>query len=183
MFTAGIWPAVKAIRPSARGELEITDAIQEMVERGQRVEPHVVTGWWKDTGRLEDMLEANRLVLDRLEPTVAAELGEGAVVEGRVSIARGAVLERCLVRGPVVIGERATIRDAFVGPYTSISDDAVVERAEVEHSIIMERSQVLRLDARLVDSLVGRDAVITRTERKPRAYRFLVGDESRIGIP
>jgi glucose-1-phosphate thymidylyltransferase len=182
MFTPAVWESVKAIEPSARGELEITDAIQHMVDRGLRVQPHVVTGWWKDTGRWEDMLEANRLVLDHLEPTCLGELREGAALEGRVAIGEGAVLERCLVRGPVAIGPRAHISDAYIGPYTSISEDAVVIGAEIEHSIILERSRVLHLDSRMEDSLIGRDVVIGRSDQKPRAYRFLVGDESQIGI-
>jgi glucose-1-phosphate thymidylyltransferase len=182
MFTAAIWESTKAIEPSCRGELEITDAIQHLVDRGLRVEPHVVTGWWKDTGRIEDMLEANRIVLDRLEPVREAEPGEGAVLEGRVSVGAGAVLERCVVRGPVIIGAGARVTDAFVGPYTAIADGAVIDHTEVEHSIIMERSVVRHLP-RLVDSLVGRDVVVERTDRKPRSLRLFVGDQAVVDIP
>jgi glucose-1-phosphate thymidylyltransferase len=182
MFTDAIWQSVKAIEPSPRGELEITDALQHLVDRGLTVRPHIVTGWWKDTGRREDMLDANRLVLDTIESRCEGTLGEGVVLEGRVVIEQGAVLERCLIRGPVVIGKRARIADAFIGPYTSISDDAVIEHAEIEYSIILERARIVDLDARIESSLVGRDALITRSDQKPRAHRFMVGDSSQIWV-
>lgn len=181
IFTPAVFASVKAIRPSARDELEITDAIQHMIDRGLRVEPHRVTGWWKDTGKLEDMLEANRLILGTLAPDVRGELVE-TTLEGAVAVGEGSVLERCTVRGPVVIGARCRLSDAYVGPYTSISDGVVVERAEVEHSIILENSRISRLGARMTDSLIGRDVVIARSEAKPVAYRFMVGDASQIGI-
>jgi len=184
MFTSAIWESVEAIRPSARGELEITDAIQHLVDRGLRVDPHIVTGWWKDTGRLEDMLEANRLVLDLIETSIAAgTLGADARVEGRVIVEAGAMLERCVVRGPAVIGARAIVRDAFIGPYTAIAADCVVDHAEVEHSILLERSRVEHLDGRMQDSLLGRDVMIGRSHGFPRAWRFLVGDRSQVGVP
>ncbi len=182
MFTDAIWESVKAIEPSPRGELEITDAIQHLVDRGLTVRPHIVTGWWKDTGRREDMLDANRLVLDTIESRCDGIVGEDVVLEGRVVIEEGAVLERCLIRGPVVIGRRARIADAFIGPYTSISDDAVIEHAEIEYSIILERARIVDLDARIESSLVGRDALITRSVQKPRAHRFMVGDSSQIWV-
>jgi glucose-1-phosphate thymidylyltransferase len=182
MFTDAIWESVKAIEPSPRGELEITDAIQHLVDRGLTVRPHIVTGWWKDTGRREDMLDANRLVLDTIESRCEGTLGEDVVLEGRVVVEQGAVLERCLIRGPVVIGKRARIADAFIGPYTSISDDAVIEHAEIEYSIILERARIVDLDARIESSLVGRDALITRSDQKPRAHRFMVGDSSQIWV-
>jgi glucose-1-phosphate thymidylyltransferase len=182
MFTDSIWESVKAIAPSPRGELEITDAIQHLVDRGLTVRPHVVTGWWKDTGRREDMLDANRLVLDTIESRCDGTLEEDVVLEGRVIVEEGAVLARCLVRGPVIIGRRARIADAFIGPYTSISDDAVIEHAEIEYSIILERARVVNLGARMESSLVGRDALITRSDQKPRAHRFMVGDSSQIWV-
>ncbi|MEW6583196.1 MAG: glucose-1-phosphate thymidylyltransferase [Actinomycetota bacterium] len=181
MFTPAILESSRAIRPSARGELEITDAIQHLIDRGLRVEPHVVTGWWKDTGKLEDMLEANRLILDVVEPRNDGEV-DGSQIEGRVVIERGARVIGSTVRGPVVIGEGAVIEDAYIGPYTAISQGAVVRRAEVEHSILLEQSRIEDLDARMESSLVGRDAVVTRSVSKPRAYRFMVGDHSRVEI-
>ena len=181
MFTAAIHDASRAIRPSARGELEITDAIQRLVDDGARVEPHIVRGWWKDTGRLEDMLEANRLVLDRIEPRVEGELLD-AQCDGRVVVEPGARLERTTVRGPAIIGAGARITDAYIGPYTSIGEGCVISDAEVEHSILLEGSQVTNLEGRMESSLLGRNVKIARGVRQPRAYRFMVGDNSEIGI-
>src|SRR3954467_5384338 len=182
MFTAGIHEASRAIAPSARGELEITDAIQHLVDDGGRVEPHVVRGWWKDTGRLEDMLEANRLVLDRIEPRMDGELID-AQCDGRVVVEAGAALERSTVRGPAIIGAGTRLVDAYVGPYTAIAENCLIERAEVEHSILLAGSSVTGLEGRMESSLLGRNVRIAREEvRQPRAYRFLVGDNSDIGI-
>ncbi len=181
MFTAGIHDAARAIEPSARGELEITDAIQHLVDTGRRVEPHVVQGWWKDTGRLEDMLEANRLVLDRIERRVDGTLTESSC-EGRVIIEAGAILERSTVRGPAIIGANARLIDAYIGPYTAVGDGCVIQDAEVEHSILLEGSSVRDLGARMESSLLGKDVAIARSLGQPRAYRFLVGDQSEIGI-
>jgi glucose-1-phosphate thymidylyltransferase len=181
MFTAGIHDAARAIEPSARGELEITDAIQHLVDAGRRVEPHIVRGWWKDTGRLDDMLEANRLVLDRIEPQVDGELVDSQC-DGRVIVERGARLERTTVRGPAIIGAGARITDAYIGPYTAIGAGCVITSAEVEHSILLEGSKVSNLEGRMESSLLGRNVTISRGVRQPRAYRFMVGDNSEIGI-
>jgi len=181
LFTPAVFASVKAITPSARGELEITDAIQHMIDRGLRVEPHTVTGWWKDTGKLEDMLEANRLILSTIESDVRGEVID-STLEGPVQVGEGSVIERCTVRGPVVIGACCRLSDTFVGPYTAISDGVVVEQAEIEHSIILENSRICRLGARMADSLIGRDCVIAHSEALPVAYRFMVGDSSQIGI-
>ncbi|MBI5105398.1 MAG: hypothetical protein HZB46_10550 [Solirubrobacterales bacterium] len=163
------------------GELEITDAIQHLVDTGKRVEPHVVQGWWKDTGRLEDMLEANRLILDTIVTRVEGEL-DGSEVEGRVVVEPGAKLVRSTVRGPAVIGAGANLVDCYIGPYTAVGEDCVVENAEVEHSILLAGSEVRNLDGRMEASLLGRNVIIARGTRQPRAYRFMVGDNSEIGI-
>jgi glucose-1-phosphate thymidylyltransferase len=181
MFTAGIHDAARAIEPSARGELEITDAIQHLVDSGQRVEPHIVQGWWKDTGRLEDMLEANRLVLDTIDERIEGDLVDSSV-EGRVIIEPGARLERSNVRGPAVIGAGSRVVDAYVGPYTAIGADCTIERAEIEHSILLGSCVVRDLGGRMESSLLGKNVKITRGDSQPRAYRFLVGDNSEIGI-
>ena len=181
MFTPLIHEAARSIKPSARGELEITDAIQWLVDGGRRVEPHIVRGWWKDTGRLDDMLEANRLILDTLVRQIDGDLHE-AQVDGRVVVEAGARLERATVRGPAIIGAGAVVRDAYVGPYTAIGRHCVIEGAEVEHSILLEGSSVRGLDGRMESSLLGRDVAISRGVRQPRAYRFMVGDKSEIGI-
>ena len=182
MFTPQIHEAARAIEPSGRGELEITDAIQWLVDSGRRVEPHVVRGWWKDTGRLDDMLEANRLILDTVVRRIDGELHD-TQVDGRVVVEAGARLERATVRGPAIIGAGALVRDAYVGPYTAVGRRCVIEGAEVEHSILLEGSSVRHLDGRMESSLLGRDVAISRGSRQPRAYRFMVGDKSEIGIP
>jgi glucose-1-phosphate thymidylyltransferase len=181
MFTSLIHEAARAIEPSGRGELEITDAIQWLLDSGRRVEPHVVRGWWKDTGRLDDMLEANRLILDTLLPDVQGELIDSQV-EGRVVVGAGARLERSTVRGPAIIGAGAILRDAYVGPYTAIGERCVIEHAEVEHSILLEDSSVRHLGGRMESSLLGKNVTVAKGERQPRAYRFMVGDNSEIGI-
>jgi glucose-1-phosphate thymidylyltransferase len=181
MFTSAIHGAARAIDPSPRGELEITDAIQHLVDQGKRVEPHVVRGWWKDTGRLEDMLEANRLVLDTLEARVEGELVDSQI-DGRVVVEPGARLERTVVRGPAIIGAGARLTNCYVGPYSAIGENCVIERAEVEHSILLEGCSVIGLEGRMESSLLGRNVKIGRAERQPRAYNFMVGDNSEIGI-
>jgi glucose-1-phosphate thymidylyltransferase len=181
MFTPGIHDAARAIEPSGRGELEITDAIQHLVDGGARVEPHVVQGWWKDTGRLEDMLEANRLVLDTIISRVEGELID-STCDGRVVVEPGARLERSTVRGPAIIGAGARLADCYVGPYTAVGERCVIENAEVEHSILLTGAAVRGLAGRIESSLLGRNVKIAHSDRQPRAYRFMVGDESEIGI-
>jgi glucose-1-phosphate thymidylyltransferase len=181
MFTSSIFEAGKAIEPSGRGELEITDAIQYLVDAGRRVDSHIVHGWWKDTGQVQDMLDANRLILDDIEERIDGELRDSRV-EGRVAVAAGAVLERSTVRGPAVIGSGARITDAYIGPYTAVGDDVVVEHSEVEHSIILSGSQVRHLPGRIEASLIGRGVSISRTEALPRVFRFVVGDGSDITL-
>ncbi len=181
MFTPAVHAAARAIEPSGRGELEITDAIQHLVDEGRRVEPHIVKGWWKDTGRLEDMLAANRLVLDTIESRVEGELVDSQV-DGRVVIEAGARLRRTTVRGPAIIGAGARLSDCYVGPYTAIGAGCTIQNAEVEHSILLAGAQVHDLLGRMESSLLGRNVKIGRDARQPRAYRFLVGDNSEIGI-
>jgi glucose-1-phosphate thymidylyltransferase len=181
MFTPLIHEAARSIKPSERGELEITDAIQWLVDNGKCVEPHIVRGWWKDTGRLDDMLEANRLILDTVDRRIDCEVHE-TQIDGRVVVEAGAVLERAIIRGPAIIGAGAVVRDAYIGPYTAIGRHCVIEGAEVEHSILLEGSSVRGLHGRMESSLLGRDVAISRGDRQPRAYRFMVGDKSEIGI-
>ncbi len=181
MFTAAVHDAARAIAPSPRGELEITDAIQHLVDAGLRVEPHIVRGWWKDTGRLEDMLEANRLILDNVRERIEGELIDSQV-DGRVVIEAGARLERSTVRGPAIVGAGARLSDCYVGPYTAIGEGCTIANAEVEHSILLSGCTVCDLDGRMESSLLGRNVSIRRGDRQPRAYRFMVGDNSDISI-
>src|SRR5215210_2193402 len=180
MFTPLIHEAARAIEPSGRGELEITDAIQWIVDGGRRVESHIVRGWWKDTGRLDDMLEANRLVLDTIERRIDGELDD-AQVHGRVVVEAGARLEHATVRGPAIIGAGAVVRNAYIGPYTAVGARCRIDGAEIEHSILLEGAAVEGLDGRMGSSLLGRDVRISRGRTQPRAYRFMVGDQSEIG--
>jgi glucose-1-phosphate thymidylyltransferase len=181
MFTGQIHDAARAIEPSPRGELEITDAIQHLLDNGSRVEPHIVRGWWKDTGRLEDMLEANRLILDNLSERIDGELIDSRV-DGRVVIEAGARLERTTVRGPAIIGAGARLCDCYIGPYTAIGERCEITSAEVEHSILLAGSAVSHLDGRMESSLLGRNVNVRRGAQQPRAYRFMVGDNSDISI-
>src|SRR5438477_135677 len=181
MFTSAIFDAGKAIEPSARGELEITDAIQHLVDTGKRVDSHIVHGWWKDTGQVQDMLDANRLILDDIQERIDGELVDSRV-EGRVVVENGAKLERATVRGPAIIGAGAVLRDAYIGPYTAIGPGVRIEGAEVEYSIVLEGSSIQNLEGRIEASLVGKNVAITRSPAMPRAYRFVVGDNAEIEI-
>ena len=182
MFGSEIFESVRRIKPSLRNELEITDAIQDLIDRGLTVRPHIVDGWWKDTGKLEDMLEANRLVLDTIERRIDGTLDAASRVEGKVVIEAGAVLEQTIVRGPAIIGRNARLVRAYIGPFTAIGDGVEVRDSEVEHSIILEGASIRDLANRVSDSLIGRNVRIYREPIKPSAYRFMLGDNSEVGI-
>ena len=183
MFTPQIFEAARAIAPSGRGELEITDAIQHLIDSGSKVESHTVKGWWKDTGQLADMLEANRLVLEDLERRMEGEVDVETRVEGRVAIEHGARLERSVVRGPAIIGAGTQIVDSYIGPYTSIDRDVEVVNAEVEHSILLAGASVRDLDTRVEASLLGRNVKLSRSAGMPKTLRMIVGDNSEISLP
>ena len=182
LFGSSIFDAARSLEPSWRGELEITEAIQKLIDDGLTVRSEVVRGWWKDTGQLADMLEANRLVLEELETRVEGEIDEDSRVEGRVVVEPGAKLTRSLVRGPAVIGAGAEIEDAYIGPYTSIGEGVRVCRSEVEHSIVLAGSVVEDLGTRMEASLLGRNVKLTRSAGLPKTLRLLVGDRSEIEI-
>ncbi len=181
MFTPAIFDAARSIEPSWRGELEITDAIQVLVDRGLRVDPHIVHGWWKDTGQVQDMLEANQLILDDVTASVEGELVDSRV-EGRVVVAEGARLERATVRGPAIIGRGTHITDAYIGPYTAIGDDVRITHAELEHSIVLSGSSISDMEYRIEASLIGKNVRIGRGPALPKAYRFVVGDNADVQI-
>jgi glucose-1-phosphate thymidylyltransferase len=182
LFDGGIFDAVNAIEPSARGELEITDAIQWLIDHGHTVRPHVIDGWWKDTGRLEDMLEANRIMLDALAPEQRSELGEGAVLHGRVGVGEGTTIANSVVRGPAIIGEGCEIRDAYIGPYTSVGDGCKVLGSEIEHSILLTGSRIENVGSRLADSLLGVNAIVRHTPGLVSATRVMIGDNSEVDL-
>jgi glucose-1-phosphate thymidylyltransferase len=181
MFTPAIHKAAREIEPSWRNELEITDAIQNLIDTGLRVDPHIVRGWWKDTGQVQDMLDANRLILDDLGERIDGELIDSRT-EGRVVIEEGAKLERSTVRGPAVIGKGSHLVDAYIGPYTAIGENVQIEDAEIEYSIVLSGSSVKDLDGRIEASLIGRNVAIGRSPTLPKAYRFVVGDNAEIAI-
>ena len=182
MFDKNIFQAVHAIKPSWRNELEITDAIQWLVDNKYAVHPYVHHGWWIDTGRPGDMLEANDLVLEELNYTIEGYIDRDSQVGRRVTVQRGAEIINSVIRGPVIIGENARIVNSYIGPYTSIGHDVLVDGSEIEHSMVLENSQIKNIDARIQDSLIGRDVVITRSPIKPKAHKLTLGDYSRVGI-
>jgi glucose-1-phosphate thymidylyltransferase len=182
LFNSSIFAASRALKPSWRGELEITEAIQSLIEDGHKVRSEVVSGWWKDTGQLADMLEANRLVLEEIEPRLEGEIDADSKVEGRVVVEPGAKISGSVVRGPAVIGAGARIEDAYVGPYTSIGENVRICRSEIEHSIVLSGSVVQDLGTRMEASLLGREVKLTRSEGMPKTLRMLVGDKCEIKI-
>jgi glucose-1-phosphate thymidylyltransferase len=182
LFQRGVFDAVHAIRPSRRGELEITDAIQYLIDHGRRVRSHVIHGWWKDTGKVEDLLEANRIVLADLATEVQGRVDEASRLEGAVRLGPGSVVERSHLRGPVVIGAGVRIADSYVGPFTAIADGVEISHAEIEHSIVLERSRILNVPHRIESSLIGKDVTITANGHRPRAHRLTVGDSSRVEL-
>jgi glucose-1-phosphate thymidylyltransferase len=182
MFGPQVFESVNRITPSFRNELEITDAIQDLIDRGLCVNPHIVDGWWKDTGKLEDMLEANRLILDTLERRVEGSIDDDSRVDGKVVIEAGVVVERSVIRGPAIIGRGARITRAYVGPFTAIMNDVEIRDSEIEHSIVLEGASIRDLANRVIDSLIGRNVRIYREPVKPSAYRFMLGDNSEVGI-
>lgn len=181
LFDASIHEAVSSISPSARGELEITDAIQWLIDHGHKVRHEVLDGWWKDTGKLEPLLEGNRLVLETLEPSNEGTIDDRSRIEGRVVIQEGAQIVNSHIRGPAIIGARTRIVDSYIGPYTSVYYDCVVQNTELEHSIVLEESQILDLP-RVIDSLVGKQVVARRSDARPSAIRLMLGDHSRIEV-
>jgi glucose-1-phosphate thymidylyltransferase len=182
MFDATVFDAVDSIRPSWRGELEITDAIQFLIDKGLDVQFQVISGWWKDTGKLEDILEANGMVLGRLDTRIEGDLDAGSKVDGKVVIEKGATVTNSVLRGPLIIGERSKIMNSYVGPFTSIYYDCELRGSEIEHSIVLEGSKIIDVRGRIESSLVGKNVVIERHSQPPKANRFMVGDYSRIEL-
>jgi glucose-1-phosphate thymidylyltransferase len=182
MFDRHIFEAVHAITPSARGELEITDAIQWLVTHHHRVLPYVHEGWWIDTGKKDDMLEANRLVLEELAGRVDGHVDAQSRLIGKVIVEPGAQVINSTIRGPAIIGEHTRIVNAYVGPFTSIYHHCLVEESEIEHSILLEHCSVTHLPGRIADSLIGRNVEITRSTLKPSSYKLMLGDNSSVSV-
>ncbi|GAI16998.1 unnamed protein product, partial [marine sediment metagenome] len=181
MFDHHIFEAVNSIRPSWRNELEITDAIQYLIDGNYEVHSHIINGWWKDTGKKEDLLEANRIMLDDIERKIGGKVDKDSKIHGKVQIDEGAEIVQSTIRGPAIIGEGTRIVHSYVGPFTSIYYNTLIEDSEIEHSIVMEECKITGLRSRIEDSLIGKNVVISRSTSKPQAYRFMVGDSSEVG--
>jgi glucose-1-phosphate thymidylyltransferase len=182
MFDHHIFESIEKLKPSERGELEITDAIQSLVDRGLNVTAHVINGWWKDTGNITSLLEANGLILETLESSNAGTVSENSKIEGRVIIEKGAVIDNSTVRGPAIIGCDTKVTNSYIGPFSAIYHDVLIENSSVEHSIILEKSRISNVP-QIQDSLIGQNVQIVRSEKKPHAFRIMVGDSSRVEIP
>ncbi|MBD3272015.1 MAG: glucose-1-phosphate thymidylyltransferase [Elusimicrobia bacterium] len=181
LFDNNIFPAVKSLKPSARGELEITEAIQYLLDHKKNIEYSEVQGWWKDTGKLEDLLEANRTLLDQIQEHWQGSFDKKSKIEGKVIIEDNAKIIRSTVRGPVVIGKDSVIEDSYIGPFTSIYYNVRIRHSEIEHSVVLENS-IIDDVKRIEDSLIGQRVEIKRSQTKPKAYRITVGDSSRVEI-
>jgi len=182
MFDRTIFEAASSIRPSWRNELEITDAIQYLVDHGYEVRPYVHKGWWIDTGAPGDMLDANRLVLDELEPRVAGYVDRDSKLIGKVTLEEGAEVIGSIIRGPAIIGAETRIVNSYVGPFTSIYHHVIVEKSEIEHSIVLEHSRLVDVPQRIESSLIGRNVDLRRSPLLPRAYKMTLGDHSKVGL-
>ena len=181
IFDSSIHEAVAAIEPSARGELEITDAIDWLIQNGHRVRPQLLEGWWIDTGKKDPLLECNRLVLDTVVRQISGAVDDASKVEGRVVVSQGAKITNSTVRGPAVIGSNTRIENTFIGPYTSIGDECVIHDAELDHSVVLEGC---RIDgtSRITDSLIGQHVQVTRSPERRQASRLMLGDHSHLEL-
>ncbi len=182
MFDHHIFEAVNNITPSWRGELEITDAIQWLVEQGYRVRAYIHQGWWIDTGKPIDMLEANNRVLLEMKHEIRGYVDRESRVDHNVTIEEGAEIINSVIRGPSIIGKNTRVVNAYVGPFTSIYHDCIIEDCEIEHSIVLENSVIQGIPYRIEDSLIGRNVEIRRSPYKPKAYKLTLGDNSKVGL-
>lgn len=183
LFNKNIHKAIDEIKPSKRGELEITDAIQRLITTNFHVDSYVLQSWWLDTGKKDDMLEANRVVLDEMtDVSMLGEIDRESRISGRVHVGKGSILKNCIVRGPAMIGEDCVLEDSYVGPFTSIGDGARVSHAEIEHCILREKCQIVDFHGRIEDSLIGANVELTRSHNKPVAFRLMLGDDSKVEV-
>ena len=183
LFARNIHDIIANLKPSRRGEYEITDAIQGLIDDRQVVRSQVVQGWWKDTGTVEAMLEANRLILEDMPPHNGGEVDAESKIEGRVIIQSGAKLINSTVRGPAIIGEGCVIQNSFIGPFTSIDRRTQVIESEVENSIILADCRLVGLKMRVSDSLLGRGVRVSQNKKNPRVTSLVLGDSSEISLP
>jgi glucose-1-phosphate thymidylyltransferase len=183
LFDRRIHDSIAELEPSARGEYEITDAIQGLIDRNQEVRSHIVEGWWKDTGTVEAMLEANRLILEDLEPSMLGTADDHSRIEGRVKIGKGTVLKNSVVRGPAVIGDNCRVEDSFIGPFTALADNASIRSTEIENSIVMNDCVLEDAPSRLESCLIGRGASIKHRKGTPKTIQLVLGDSSSVTLP
>ncbi len=182
LYDHHIFEAVKQLKPSARGELEISEAHQYLIDKGYALGYAEITGWWKDTGKPSDLLEANRLVLDSLQPHIEGEVDKQSDVAGKVVIEAGTKIVNSKIRGPVVIGRNCIIENSYIGPFTSIGHGTQIRNSEVEYSIVLDECKILSVGIRIEGSILGNDVEIVEANGKPRVHRFMIGDQSRIEV-
>lgn len=181
LYDQTIFEAVNSIKPSDRGELEISDAHQYLIDHGLNVSFSEITGWWKDTGKASDLLEANRLVLDNLQEELNG-IVEDSIISGRVSIGEGSKISGSTIRGPVILGKNVKVENSYIGPHTAIADDCTLKGSEIEFSILMERTSIINIQTRIESSLIGYDVEVKLGSAKPKSHRLLIGDQSRIHL-
>lgn len=183
LFSPKIHEAIAQIQPSARGELEITDAIQKLIDLNHKVEAFNLRGWWLDTGKKDDLLEANRLILDNyLQSSVRGDVNENSQISGRVEIGEGSKIVNSIIRGPVSIGQNCHIENCFIGPYSSIADSVTLIEADLEHSVILQGAKIAGIHQRIVDSVIGQRANLRVAPQRPKALRFMIGDDCQIDL-
>lgn len=183
IFGPAVFGAIDRLSPSPRGEYEITDAIQRMIDDGRDVRSHIISGWWKDTGDLEALLDANRLVLESLEPKRFGAVDKQSRLEGAVSIGEGSSVQECIIRGPVVIGCDCRLTNAVIGPFTSIGDGVVIREAEIEYSVVLPECRIDGVRRCIERSLLGRGVKVRRADRHEQSIRLMLGDTSEIELP
>lgn len=176
-----IFKMIKKLKPSWRGELEITEALQKLIDEGYKVGHRIVDGWWKDTGNIEDIIDANILILDEIKPSIQGKVEDTSCIQGRVSIGKNSTVKKgALVRGPAIIGENTTIETGvYIGPYTSIGNNVHIKDGEIENSIIMDNCTIC-VSSRIVDSMIGSNSEITTNYKGPKGHRLILGENSRI---
>lgn len=182
LFDKNIFEAVNNIKPSFRKEYEITDAIQYLIDKKYKVHSHIIQGWWKDTGKVEDVLEANRLILETIQTKIEGKVDGDSKITGRVIVEKGAQVMNSVIRGPAIIGKRSKIINSYIGPFTSIYWGTTIRNSEIEHSIILEETSIDSISGRINESLIGKEVSISKTNAKPQSYRFTLGDRSRLEV-
>lgn len=183
LFSPKIHQAIANIQPSPRGELEITDAIQYLIDQQEAVASHRLQGWWLDTGKKDDLLAANQIILDTcLESTHEGAIDDQSKISGRVHVGQNSQIINSMIRGPVTIGQNCKIQNCFIGPYSSIADNTTLIDIDIEHSVVLQGATLEGISSRIVDSLIGERAHLKVAPQRPKALRFMIGDDSQIEL-